>query len=251
MGVALLILRRHDKAWSRLQPYLPVLVFGALAGSLLPDLDVVAGAAWGLVARLPLEAAAKELHHTFTHSLLLLGGSLAITAILLLAAPIGKKGGRPGLAYLAGVGLAAGLAAALFHGFADLFWLDPVAALWPLGGRYHFGVSFTDEYARVLIMNVDLLLAAAVLAAFAWACRGRLPRWESAGLALAGAIDFVLFVGFVCLIPEYLANNPLVRYANFAALVMMILELLWLCYAYAFRALSPGKKDGAASGGAV
>ncbi len=233
LALFLMAIRRSEKAEGRLRPYLPIIVLGALWGSILPDLDVVLGALLGFLSNAPSDAVAKEFHHTFTHSLVTLGSlfAVSIAAVIIL-----RNRGFVKWAYFA----SAGSLAAMIHGIVDLFWLDPVAIAWPFGGRYHFGLTFTDESARVAIMNVDLLLAAAVLLGFVWAYHSHLPKWANIGFGLAGTLNLIFFGCFLYLIPEYLGNNHVVQYSNFSALVLMIFELLWLSYVYSVRVFTRG-----------
>jgi hypothetical protein len=232
LALFLMFLRHSEAAENRLRPYLPLIVLGALWGSIIPDLDVVVGAFWGFLTNVPSDIIAKEFHHTFTHSLIILGALLIIS---IAAIAILKDRWPVKWAYFAG----ASSLAAMIHGVVDLGWLDPVAIVWPFGGRYHFGLTFTDEYARVVIMNADLLLAAVVLLIFIGAFHGHLSKWVNIGLGLSGILNITFFGCFIYTIPEYLKNNQMVQYSNFGALVLMIFEMLWLSFVYSFR-IFPG-----------
>lgn len=197
---------------------------GFLFGSILPDYDVIIGAVFALLCGGDIHSTAYAFHHTFSHSIVLMAACIGATLLLTIKIKnvIFEK-----LPYF----VIPFCVAAILHSILDMFWLDPVGILWPFWHKINL-VVYDNETIRLIIMNIDLLLAAAIFRWFSAKNKNRLSQnafsfWKMLAIIFAG-----LFLTSLILTPLLSGKNTLLLFINFAILLSMIFFLLVVSYLY-------------------
>jgi membrane-bound metal-dependent hydrolase YbcI (DUF457 family) len=206
------------------RPALPWLGYGLVLGAVVPDTDLILSSLATAAAGFDTEVG-KDLHRTFTHSLLTVG--------LLLAAG-GATWARWPRAGPVLVGSGIGLA--FLHMLPDLFYLVPLQPWWPasmeevgpLGpvNKHHFTDAQNNAINGIDFLGESLSMLAVWLLARRFAARTRFTE-ALPYLAVANAVVFVALMAFVAPSATYDGFLIWAYAAGFATLVVVTALIPW------------------------